>query len=207
VSQGGVVTGLKIGSVLIAASARGKDAFARVTVNPTPVVTVRISTTHRSMLVGEVAQLTAEPLDAGGSVLSDRPITWTSSDASIATVTESGLVTAVSVGGAIITASSEGKSAVASITVSEVPVASIAVTPTVSDLVAGQTTQLSVELRSASGSPLTGRAITWSTSSSDVATVSSDGLVTAVGQGTATITATSEGVLGHHQPVCAGERQ
>ena len=193
VSQNGVVTGRKIGSVLIAASARGKDAFARVTVNPTPVAEVRLSSTHRSMLVGEVSQLTAEPLDAGGRALSDRPITWTTSDPSIATVTESGLVTAVSVGGAIITASSEGKSAVASITVSEVPVASIAVTPGVNDLVAGQTTQLTVQLRSASGSTLTGRAITWSTNSSSVATVSSDGLVTAVGQGTATITAMCEG--------------
>lgn len=193
VSSSGVVTGRKIGTVLIAASARGKDAFASVTVNPTPVATVRLSLTYRSMLIGEQAQLTAEALDAGGSVLSGRPITWTTNDASIATVTGSGLVTAVSVGGAIITASAEGQSAVASITVSAVPVATVTVAAIVNALLVGQTTQLTVQLLSPSGDTLTGRPVVWSTSASTVATVSSDGLVTAVGQGTATITATSEG--------------
>jgi uncharacterized protein YjdB len=193
VSQSGVVTGRKIGTALIAASARGKDAFAIVTVNPTPVATVRLSLTHRSMLIGEVAQFTAEALDAGGSVLSGRPITWTTNDASIATVTGSGLVTAVSVGGAIITASAEGMSAVASITVSAVPVATVTVAAIVNALLVGQTTQLTVQLLSPSGDTLTGRPVVWSTSAATVATVSSDGLVTAVGQGTATITATSEG--------------
>lgn len=193
VSQSGVVSGRKLGTVLIAASARGKDAFASVTVNPTPVASVRLSSTHRSMLVGEVAQLTAEALDAGGHVLSGRPITWTTSDASIATVTAGGLVTAVAVGGAIITATSEGKTAVASITVSVVAVAGITISPASSDLFVGQTTQLTAQLRDASGATLTGRAIIWSTNKATVATVTSQGLVTAVAQGTATITATSEG--------------
>jgi uncharacterized protein YjdB len=129
VSQSGVVTGRKVGTVLIAASAWGKDAFARVTVNPTPVATVRLSTTHRSMFVGELAQLTADPLDADGRVLANRPVEWSTSDPAIATVTQGGLVTALGVGGAIITASAEGKSAVASITVSAVPVASVVITP------------------------------------------------------------------------------
>ena len=196
VSQSGVVTGRTIGTVLIAASARGKDAFARVTVNPTPVNSLRLSSTHLAMRVGEVAQLSAEPLDAGGRVLSGRPITWTTSDPSIATVTEGGLVTAVSIGGAIITASAEGKTAVASVTVSTVPVASVSVAPNVNDLVAGQTTQLTVQLRDGSGATLTGRAVIWSTNKATVATVTSQGLVTAVAQGTATITATSEGKSG-----------
>ena len=83
VSASGVVTGRKVGSVLIAASSWGKDAFARVTVNPTPVVLVRLSSSHRSMFVGETLQLTAEALDNEGNVLSGRPITWTSGDPTI----------------------------------------------------------------------------------------------------------------------------
>jgi uncharacterized protein YjdB len=193
VSQSGVVTGRKVGTVLIAASAWGKDAFARVTVNPTPVATVRLSTTHRSMFVGELAQLTADPLDADGRVLANRPVEWSTSDPAIATVTQGGLVTALGVGGAIITASAEGKSAVASITVSAVPVASVVITPDASTLVVGQTAQLSGQVRDAAGAPLAGRTIVWTTSDPQVATVTSQGLVTAVTPGNATITATCEG--------------
>ncbi len=193
VSTSGVVTGRKVGSVLIAASARGKDAFSRVTVNPTPVAAVRLSTANRSMMVGQTFQLTAEALDGEGQVLSGRPITWATSAPTVATVTENGLVNAVAPGGAIITAASEGKIAVASITVASIPVASVVVAPVVANLVVAQTTQLSAQLRDASGGALTGRAVAWSSNRVQVATVTSEGLVTAVGQGTATITATSEG--------------
>ena len=193
VSSTGVVTGLKVGTVLIAASARGHDAFARVTVNPTPVASVRLSSTHQSLLVGQVAQLTADPLDASGRLLENRQLSWTSTDVDIATVTESGLVTALSPGGAIITVTAEGRSAVASITVSAIPIANVVVTPAVNNLFVGQTTQLTAEARDASGAPLTDRVIVWATSRPQVATVTSQGLVTAISSGTATITATSEG--------------
>jgi uncharacterized protein YjdB len=196
VSPLGVVTGRKVGTVLIAASARGKDAFSRITVNPTPVASLRLSPTHRAMLVGQTVQLVAEALDAGGNVLAGRPVTWSTSAASVATVTAAGVVTAVADGAAIITASSEGRSAVASITVAQVPVASVVVTPATSNVVVGQSTQLSAQLRDGSGAIITGRAVTWTSTSTTVVTVSSNGLVTAIAPGTATITATSEGRSG-----------
>ena len=189
VSQSGVVTGVRIGTVLIAASARGKDAFSRITVSPTPVASIRLSFTNRSMFIGESVSLNAEPLDAAGQVLPGRTITWSTSNASVATVTNGGLVTAVSSGGAIISASSEGRSAFASITVAPVPVASIDLAPDVSNVVVGQTTQLTADVRDASGAPLTGRVLVWSTDAAHVATVTSQGVVTAVGAGSATITA------------------
>jgi uncharacterized protein YjdB len=193
VTQSGVVTGRKLGTVLIAASARGKDAFARITVNPTPVAGIRLSLTHRAMLVGETVQLEAEAVDARGAVLAGRAVAWSSSQPAVATVTDNGLVNAIAPGAAIITASSEGKTAVASITVSLVPVASIVVSPNVTDLVVGQSSQLTARVLDASGATLSGRTVAWSTNLSSVATVSSQGLVTAVASGTATITATSEG--------------
>jgi uncharacterized protein YjdB len=196
VSPLGVVTGRKVGTVLIAASARGKDAFSRITVNPTPVASLRLSPTHRAMLVGQTVQLVAEALDAGGNVLAGRPVTWSTSAASVATVTDAGVVTAVADGAAIITASSEGRSAVASITVAQVPVASVVVTPATSNVVVGQSTQLSAQLRDGSGAIITGRAVAWTSTSTTVVTVSSNGLVTAIAPGTATITATSEGRSG-----------
>ena len=196
VNSEGVVTGVKTGAVQIAASAQGKSAVAEVTVNPTPVNSVRLDPTTRDLLVGQTVQLVAAPLDAQGAVLPGRPITFTTSNSSVATVSGTGLVTALASGSTIITAASEGKTAVATITVSAVPVATVVVTPSATPVVVGQTTQLAAEARDASGQVLVGRPISWSTNAAGVATVSSTGLVTAVAPGVATITAASEGKTG-----------
>jgi uncharacterized protein YjdB len=193
VSDAGVVTGRYVGTVPIAASVEGKSATAQVIVTPTPVVTLRVSPTSRDLAVGQSVQLTAEPLDAQGAVLQGRTVTWTSSRPSVASVSASGVVTGLSPGGAAITATVEGKSAAAAVTVSPAPVAAVVVTPGSATLVLGQTTQLQAEPRSASGQPLSGRVVTWSSNASQVASVTSSGLVTALSPGTATITASSEG--------------
>ena len=74
-------------------------------------------------------QLTATPKDADGNPLSGRIVVWTTSNANIATVSATGLVTGISVGGPVtITATSEDKSGTASVTVTPVPIASITVT-------------------------------------------------------------------------------
>ena len=105
-------------------------------------------------------------------------------------------MTAVGAGTATITATSEGQSGTASVTVTTVPVATVSVAPASLSLAVGQTGQLTATLRDAAGTVLTGRTVTWSTSATGLATVTTSGLVTAVGAGTATITATSEGQSG-----------
>jgi len=196
VSPSGVVTGRVVGTVPVAASVEGKAAVAQIQVVPVPVVAVRVSPASRDLTVGETAQLTAEPLDAQGAVLSGRSVAWSSSRPNIAAVSGSGVITALSPGGAVITATAEGKSGVAAITVSPAPVASVTVSPTSATLVVGQTVQLEAQPRDASGRPLDGRAVTWSSNRSDVATVTSTGIVATVSVGTATITASSEGRSG-----------
>src|SRR5690606_4479111 len=86
-------------------------------------------------------------------------------------------------------------SGTAVLTVSAQPVATVQVTLT-SSLTVGQTAPATATLRDGNGAILTGRAVTWKTSAPAVATVSQLGIVTAVGPGTATITATSEGKSG-----------
>ncbi len=76
------------------------------------------------------------------------------------------------------------------------PVASVSVTPSQANLVPQETQVLTAATLDASGNALTGRTVTWTTSTGTVATVSSVGLVTAVGPGSATITATGEGKTG-----------
>lgn len=74
-------------------------------------------------------------------------------------------------------------------------VASVTVTPAESAILVGETVQLSAATLDATGATLTGRTVTWSTADAQIASVAS-GLVTAVGPGSATITATSEGQSG-----------
>ena len=76
-----------------------------------------------------------------------------------------------------------------------VPVASVSVSPNPASVAAGATTVLSAAPEDASGNPLSGRAVTWSSSDESKATVSG-GVVTGVAVGTAMITATSEGQQG-----------
>lgn len=140
--------------------------------------------------------MTAILRDAAGVVLTGRPVVWSSSDNSKASVSPDGVVTGIAVGSVTISASSEGKSGSFALTVSLVPVATITVTPTTPTVIAGGTRQLAATTLSAAGATLTGRAIAWSSSNTSVATVSSSGLALGVSPGNAVISATAEGITG-----------
>jgi len=77
-----------------------------------------------------------------------------------------------------------------------VPVASVTVSPAPASVPVGQTVQLTATPRDANNNPLLGRVVTWVSSNTLVATVNGSGLVIGVATGSATITATSEGVTG-----------
>jgi hypothetical protein len=96
----------------------------------------------------------------------------------VASVSTTGVVTAVAPGSATITATVEGINATAAITVSNVPVAAVSVTPATASLTVGGTHQLTAGARDAAGNVLTGRAVTWSSSASSVASVSTTGITT-----------------------------
>ena len=162
---------------------------------PIPVASVTLSSSAEMLLPGATAQLTATARAADGSALSGRAISWTTSRSAVATVSSTGLVTAVDTGTAVIEATSEGRKASATITV--VPlVGQVQVTPATADLVVNATTQLAATARTGAGAALPGRTFTWSSDNTAVATVTGSGLVTARGVGTARISATTGGVAG-----------
>jgi uncharacterized protein YjdB len=199
VSSAGVVTGVSAGGpVTITAAAGTASGSSQVTVTPAaaPIASISLSQTSAGLTAGQTLQLTATPRDAGGNVLTGRTISWASSNANVATVTPNGLVVAVAGGQTTITASAEGRSATALITVTATPVATVTVTPNGAAVQPGGTLQLTALTKDAGGSVLSGRTVAWTTANSQVATVSSTGLVTAVNPGTVAITATSEGVSG-----------
>src|SRR3989454_712882 len=166
---------------------------ATVTVAQLPVAQVLVTPAVVSVLIGAGVQLIATPQDANGNPLSGRVVNWSTSDAVVATVNSGGLVTGVAAGAATVTATSDGQTGTSALTVSAVPVASVSVSPASASLQTGQTVQLTATPTDASGNPLSGRAVSWTTSDATVATVSSSGLVTGgAAAGAATITATSE---------------
>jgi len=114
-------------------------------------------------------------------------ITFTSADTSIATVSTDGQVKGVKVGSTTVTVTVGDTSLTCSVTVQQ-PVTSISLSDTSVTLYAQETCQLTA---TAYPSNAGNRTVTWTTSDASVATVSQDGLVTALKQGTATITATA----------------
>ena len=137
--------------------------------------------------VGRTVQLSAEVLDQLGRPMSGVSVAWSSGETSVATVDANGLVTAAGNGEATIRASAGDASGTASITVQQ-GAHSVAVSPTFDTLTAlGDTTRLVAVVRDEEGHVVPDPEVTWSTRHTQVVTVDADGLVTAVGNGRATI--------------------
>ncbi|NOT08312.1 MAG: hypothetical protein HOP28_08900, partial [Gemmatimonadales bacterium] len=143
-------------------------------------------------VAGTTAQLTATTKDAQGNTLTGRAVTWTSTAEAVATVSNTGLVTAVTPGTSQIRATSESTVGQTTVTVTPVPVATVTLSAAEATLVATQQFPLTATAKDAQGNTLAGRIVTWGSNAEGVATVSQTGVVTAVANGTATITATSE---------------
>src|SRR5436309_1202107 len=121
-------------------------------------------------------------------------VTWSAQGG---TISSSGLYGAGSVpGGYVVTAAANGITGTAILAVSDLSVASVAVIPAAATISVGSAQQLGAVVKDANGNVLTGRTVTWTTSSTTIATVAASGLVTGVAVGSATITATSEGQSG-----------
>jgi Big-like domain-containing protein len=84
---------------------------------PVAVATVTVTPAQLDLIVGETAQLTVVLADASGATLTGRTVTYASADAAIATVSNTGLVTATGKGGATITVTSEGRTGTSAATV------------------------------------------------------------------------------------------
>ena len=163
---------------------------------PVPA-TIRVLPDAPTVRVGESVSLVATPVDANGNVVGvTGQIAWSSSAAAVATVDNTGKVTGVSAGTSDITASVAGVSGSTKVTVLRPPVARVDVTPTTVTFGRTQTRQLTAGVFAADNTALTDRTVTWTTSSTAVATLSAASgatvTITAVAPGTATITATSE---------------
>ena len=119
VTDNGTVAGIAQGAATITATAESRSGSAAVTVGPAAVASIALSPTAPSGVPGEEVQLTATLRDAGGNILTGRPVTWTSADPAKATVDAAGLVTAVAVGSTTVQAASGAKTATVAFSVAD----------------------------------------------------------------------------------------
>ena len=104
-AYGGNIEGHSAGSTFITASSSGKQARASVTVTPAIVTSIELSRSAATLAPGQTLQLNARALDARQRPIEGRSISFSSSAESAASVTQSGIVTAVAPATVVITAS------------------------------------------------------------------------------------------------------
>jgi len=186
--ENGKITAVALGEATITATtADGTNlsASCKVTVEPTKVTSITLSQNTASLHVGETVTLTAtvKPDDA-----TDKTVTWKSSNDAVATV-DNGKVTAVALGEATITATTAdgtNLTATCAITVNPIKAASITLSQTTAELFPGDKITLTATVLPENA---TDKRVTWMSSNSSIATVSEEGIVTAVAVGETTITA------------------
>jgi len=154
-----------------------------------PVEGVSISPSILPLTVGNNSQLSANVIPDNAT---NKTVTFSSDNTVIATVSESGLVTAVAAGNATITVTTQdgGKTATSSVSVTPVniPVTGVEISPEPFLLAIGNTYQLTAAILPENAS---NKSVSWFSDNTAIATVSESGLVTAVAAGNASITVTT----------------
>jgi uncharacterized protein YjdB len=158
---------------------------------------ISLDRTSATIVEGKTLQLTATVLQAA-----DPTVVWTSSNPAVATVDNSGLVSAVAAGTATITAAAAGLTAECEVTVVEqtvsepvVNVSDITLDAEFLTVIIGETAQLTATVEPADAAD---KSVSWKSSDEGIATVSQTGLVSAIAEGYATITASA----GDHSASC-----
>ena len=193
VSADGKVTGISEGTTTITASCGEVNATCTVTVNPIPASNIEITSGDVTLTIGSSTDLIAK---VSPENTTHPEVEWLSSDTNIATITADGTVTGINIGSAIITAKCGNVSATCTVTVIPVPSDGIIISPTSVSMLLGDEVTLSATVFPEN---TTDKTVTWGSDNPSVATVSSNGVVTALSIGNATITASN----GNSKATCA----
>lgn len=188
VDDAGLVYGLSAGEAEITAEAGGVKAVCSITVKEVPVSSIELDPTEKEIEVGQsfTISATVKPANAG-----DKTVVWSSEDESIAKVDLNGTVTGISEGTVAILAQAGDVKAECSVRVNPapVPVESVRLNETSLELKLGESFTLIAEVLPEDADDKT---VTWISSADGIARVS-DGVVTALAEGEAVITASAGG--------------
>ncbi len=160
---------------------------------PVPVASVQVSGETTPLTTGVERQLHAIPRDASGAALTGRAVTWSSSNPSVASVSVTGRVVALSPGATVVTATVGGRDGTMALVVQPMPLAQLTLSETAFVLTRQSARQLAATARDAADRPMPGVVVAWSSEDESVAIVTGSGRVLAVGSGTTRITASAGG--------------
>ncbi|MDQ6768467.1 MAG: Ig-like domain-containing protein [Gemmatimonadota bacterium] len=123
VSSSGVVTALTAGVSMIQATVASRAGSATLTVQTSisPVAVVAVTLDSTSLAIGDSAKASASAKDSAGNLISGLTIIWASVSPTVATVSSTGMVTAVAAGSATIQGTVSGKTGSVSLNVVTVP--------------------------------------------------------------------------------------
>ena len=161
---------------------------------PDPLLptTVTVSPATATVVEGDTLRLTATATNVYGQAVTGVEFVWASGDTAVAVVDSTGLVTGVGAGQVQVSATAAGLTGRAELAVVAPLPTTVAVMPDTVVLTAvGQTAQLTAEVRDQAGRVMEGVPVVWLSAETTVAAVDTSGLVTAVGGGAVTITATA----------------
>ncbi len=201
VSSTGLVVTVAPGTTTIMATLGGSSnapvvGMATITVDRATITSVAVTPATKKLPDGHSLQFKATATFGDGTtqVLVPPVVSWTSSVPAIATISATGLASSVAVGGpTTITATPLGSSVTgkATLTVTNATLVSVAVAPFAASASAGLTQQFSATGTYTDGSTMDiSTQVTWTSSATTVATVSTAGLATSLVAGSAGITAT-----------------
>ena len=183
IDEDGNITAVGVGTATVTVTSGSFTKTIIVTVDPILAESVTLNKTSLELKVGESETLIATVLPENTS---DKKVTWKSSNSGIVAVDDAGKVTALKSGSAKITATCGMVSATCDIT-AVVVAESIILNKTSIELKIGESETLVATILPEN---TTDKTTSWSTTDENVATVDSSGLITAIAEGTATITAT-----------------
>lgn len=197
VNASGLVTGAAAGTTSISAKYAGVSQSSSLTVIAPAIASIAVTPVGLTLGIGIYEQFTATATYTNGTSADlASGVTWNSSSPSVATIDGSGLATTVAAGATTITATVGAFSDTSDLTVVPAHLTSIAVTPAVQSIAQGTAQQFSAVGSFDDGSTQLLPSVTWSSSSSSVASVDSTGFATGIAAGTTTITAASGSVSG-----------
>jgi trimeric autotransporter adhesin len=202
ISSFGQVTGQSAGTATITAQQGSVSGAAALVVESSALSSVTVTPATATVAEQTATQFNAVGTFGDGSTQNlTSSVSWTSSPASVATVSNAsptkGLAAGVAPGTATITALFAGQSGAATLTVTNATLNSITVTPPDPSISLGETQQFTATGMFSDGTTedLTAQ-VTWSSSEVSVATITAGGLASTAGKGTTTITAKMNGVPG-----------
>jgi hypothetical protein len=191
---------LLVGATLFAVAACGSDSSLR----PVPTDgSIFIGSIVNEVFERDVVTLHAEVRDAAGREIPNATVQWFTTDGTIVEITPSGVATALKPGTAQVTARSGGLTGTYTIPVKHLNVLQVAVLGVPDTLASGDVALFGVRVRGEGGRDVLGRLVTLASSNPAVALIDPSGRVRAVGAGTATISATVDGVIGTSKVVVA----